>query len=188
MNSSPGNFRPANRNDLRAKRPDTTLYIEKNVRVLKPRRRDRLRKLRLKSEFALLQSQSRWVHLGQLGKCWQIFLELKKKEKGKEKEIPCLVFASSTKRRQPQNMKLGNLTSYSRVVTAKRCSRKYVKSCCFANLILLLFWRSRCRCRRHWISLLIIDNAGGVSWSTPEKYNTCTFHRVLWNGSVDVYM
>ena len=47
--------------------------------------------------------------------------------------------------------------------------------------------RSRCRLRRRWLS----NNwqcGVVVSWSTPEKDNTCAFHRVLWNGSVDVHV
>ena len=69
---------------------------------LEQRRRRRLRKGLLKSEFALLQTFSRLFHLTQFVKCWQIFLELNSKRlyehSGKEKEGHCLVFKSSTKR------------------------------------------------------------------------------------------
>ena len=47
--------------------------------------------------------------------------------------------------------------------------------------------RSRCRLRRRWLS----NNwqcGVVVSWSTPEKDNTCACHRGLWNGSVDVHV
>ena len=63
--------------------------------------RRRLRKRHLKSEFALLQTLSRFFHLVQFVKCWQFFLELNSKilyqSSGKEKETRCLVFTSSTK-------------------------------------------------------------------------------------------
>ena len=72
------------------------------IRELKQRRRRRLRKRHLKSEFALPQTLSRLFHLVYFVKCWQMFLELNSKglyqSSGKEKESCCLVFPSSTKR------------------------------------------------------------------------------------------
>ena len=146
---------------------------QKNIKELKQRRRWRrwLRKLLLKSEFALLQSQSCLVNLGQLVKCWQFFsLYLNSKRRyqssGNEKESRCLVFVSPTKREiRP-----------SRVVLSRGDGKEMYKKV-----------RSRCRLRRRWLS----NNwqcGVVVSWSTPEKDNTCAFHRGLWNGSVDVHV
>ena len=81
-----------------------------------------------------------------------MFLEVNSKglyqSSGKEKESFCLVFPSSTKRER-----------YGRAVTAKKCEKSvmHVQSCCFANLNLLLFYRSLCRRRRrpyknYWLS------------------------------------
>ena len=63
---------------------------------------------------------------------------------GKEKESCCLVFPSSTKR---------EIRHFHVVVVQRRLrnvqkSVMHVQSCCFANLNLLLFFRSRCRRRR----------------------------------------
>ena len=73
---------------------------------LKQRRWWQLRKLHLKSEFALLQTLSRLFHLVQLDKRGHFFLGLNSKtlcwSSAKEKESHCLVLTS----RSPQNMKL----------------------------------------------------------------------------------
>ena len=68
----------------------------------------------------------------------------------KEKEIRCHVFPSSIKR---EIRKLKFHIVASRVVTAKKCTKMYVQSFCFADLNLLLFCRSRCR--RRCLSSLI---------------------------------
>ena len=127
-----------------------------NKRELKQkrRRRLRLRKRHLKSEFALLQTLPRLFQLVQFVKCWQIFLELNSnrlyQSSGKEKEIGCLVFTSSTKRE----------IKHFYVVVVKQRQRNvqksvmHVQSCCFANLILLRPCRSRCRRRRCCLSAL----------------------------------
>ena len=64
------------------------------VRVDKQQRRRRLRKRHLKSEFALLQTLSRLLHLVYFVKCWQMFLELNSKglyqSSGKEKKVVVL--------------------------------------------------------------------------------------------------
>ena len=71
-------------------------------RERKQHRRRRLRKRRLKSEVALLQTLSRLFHIVQFVKCWQFFLELNSRilnrSSGEEKETRCLLFTSSTKR------------------------------------------------------------------------------------------
>ena len=119
-------------------------------RELKQQRRRRLRKRHLKSEFAPLQTLSRLFHLVYFVKCWQMFLELNSKRlyqsSGKEKESFCLVFPSTRKRER-----------YDCAVTAKKCKKSvtHVQSCCFANLNLLLFYRSLCRRRRRCLSSLI---------------------------------
>ena len=104
-------------------------------------------KSHLKSEFALLQTVSRLFQLVQFVKCWQIFLELNSKRlhqsSGKENESRCLAFTSSTKRE----------IRHFHVVVVQRRLRKVQKivmhrQSCFANLNLLLFCYSRCRCRR----------------------------------------
>ena len=111
----------------------------KKIRELKQRRRRRLRKRHLKSEFAPLQTLSRLFHLVYFVKCWQMFLELNSKglyqSSGKEKESCCLVFPSSTKR---------EIRHFHVVVVQRRLrnvqkSLMEVQSCCFANLIYCLF-------------------------------------------------
>ena len=73
-----------------------------DIRELKQQRQRRLRERHLKSEFALLQTLSRLLHLVYFVKCWQMFLELNSKglyqSSGKEKQSCCLAFPSSTKR------------------------------------------------------------------------------------------
>ena len=72
----------------------------------------------------------------------------------KKKESCCLVFPSSTKRE----------IRHFHVVVVQRRQRNvqksvmHVQSCCFANLNLLLFCRSRCRRRRRCLSSLIDEN------------------------------
>ena len=87
-------------------------------------------------------------------RCWQNFLELNSKglykSSGKEKES-CLVFPSSTK---------SEIRHFHIVVVQRRQrnvqkSVMHVQSCCFANIILLLFCRSPCQCRRCCLSFLI---------------------------------
>ena len=68
-----------------------------------------------------------------------------------EKESFCVVFPSSTKR---------EIRHYHVVVVQRRLknvqkSVMHVQSCCFANLNLLLFFRSRRRLRRRCLSTLI---------------------------------
>ena len=104
--------------------------ILSNNGKLKQQRRRRLRKRRLKSEFAPLQTLSR---LFQFVKCCQIFLEFNSKglyqSSGKEKESCCLVFPSSTKR---------EMRHFHVVVVQWRIN-------------LLLLCRSRCRRRRRCV-------------------------------------
>ena len=114
------------------------------IRELKQRRRRRLRKRHLKSEFALPQTLSRLFHLVYFVKCWQMFLELNSKglyqSSGKEKESCCLVFPSSTKR----EMRHFHVVVVQRRLRNVQKSTMQMLSCCFANINLLLFRRPRC--------------------------------------------
>ena len=80
----------------------------KQQRRRRRRRRRRLRKRHLKSEFALLQTLSRLLHLVYFVKCWQMFLELNSKglyqSSGKEKKV--VVLCS----RPRQNVNSGTFT------------------------------------------------------------------------------
>ena len=80
-----------------------TCYLLVVVARVFTQRRGQLRKRHLKSEFALPQTLPRLFHLVEFVKCWQIFLELNSKglhhSSGKEKEICCILFPSSTKRK-----------------------------------------------------------------------------------------
>ena len=110
----------------------------KKIRELNQRRRRRLRKRHLKSEFALPQTLSRSFHLVQFVNSCQTFLELNSKglyqSSGKEKESCCLVFPSSTKR---------EIRHFHVVVVQRRLrnvqkSVMHVQSCCSANLCFFL--------------------------------------------------
>ena len=83
--------------------------------------------------------------------------------KVQEKKKKVVVLCS----RPRQNAKLGNFT-LSRATTAKKCTKSVmpVQSCCFANLNLLLFCRTRCRHRRRCLSSLITI-AEGFTNSCP---------------------
>ena len=82
-----------------------------------------------------------------------IFVELNSeilyRSPGKEKEIRCLVFTSSTKR---------EIRHFHVVVVQwwQKKSLTHVQSCCFANLNLLLFWRSRWHRRHRCLSSLLL--------------------------------
>ena len=81
-----------------------------------------------------------------VGKCFWSWILKDYQSSGKEKESFCLVFPSTRKRER-----------YDCAVTAKKCKKRvtHVQSCCFANLNLLLFYRSLCRRRRRCLSSLI---------------------------------
>ena len=92
------------------------------IRELKQQRRGWQRKRHFTREYALLQTLSSLFHLVQFVKCLQIFLELIMKD--------CIEIEEKNEKvsrlcsRPPQNVKLGTFTWYSRVVTAKKCTRK----------------------------------------------------------------
>ena len=112
-------------------------------RELKQQRRRRLRKRHLKSELALLQTQSRLIHLVQFVKCWQIILEFKSKglycSSRKEKESRCLVstYESSEK---CESGKFHVVVVQWRQRNVQELGVKYGQSCCFANLNLWKVW------------------------------------------------
>jgi len=87
---------------------------------------------RLKSEFALLQTFLRLFHLVYFVKYWQMLLELNSKglyqSSGKEKEICCLVFPSSTKRE----------FNHFHFVFAQRRQRNVQKEWCTWKVVVLL--------------------------------------------------
>ena len=130
-----------------------SVSLDLKVPIREKQRRRRVRKRHSKSEFALLQTLSRLFHLVQFVKFWQMFLELNSKRlyqsSGKGKECRCFVFTSSTKR---------EIRHFHVVVVLRRQrnvqkSVMHVQRCCFANLNLLLYCRSRCRRRRCCLSL-----------------------------------
>ena len=135
-------------------RPVVVVIIIRELKQRRGRRR-RLRKRHLKSQFPLLQTLSRLFHLVQFVKCWHFFLALNSKRlyqsSGKEKESHCLVFTSSTKREirhfHVAVVRWGQRNVQNNVMN--------VQSCCFANLNLLLFCRSRWRRRRRCLSYLL---------------------------------
>ena len=104
----------------------------------KQRQRGRLRKRHLKSQFALLQTLSRFFHLVEFVKCWQLFLEWNSKGQyqspGKEKES-YLVFTSSTKR----EIRHFHVVVVQRRLTNAQKSVIYVHSCCFAYSMYCFF-------------------------------------------------
>ena len=112
-----------------------------NLRELEQQRRQQERHVKK----GIRETLSRLFHLIQFLKYWQ---ELNSKRlcrsSWKEKESRCLVFASFIER---ETRKFHVVVQWRQRNVQK--SVMHVQSCCFANLNLLLFWRSRCR-RRHW--------------------------------------
>ena len=110
----------------------------KKMRELKQRRRRRLRKRHLKSEFALPQTLSRSFHLVQFVNSCQTFLELNSKglyqSSGKEKESSRRMFPSSTKR----EIRHFHVVAVQRRLRNVQKSVMHVQSCCSANLCFFL--------------------------------------------------
>ena len=96
---------------------------------------------------------SRLFQLIQFVKCWQILLELDSKRlyesSGKEKESRCLEFTSSTK----QEIRHFHVVVVQWRQRNVQISLMHVQSCCFVNLNLSLFCRSRCPRSRRWLKL-----------------------------------
>ena len=101
---------------------------------------------------------------------------------GKEKEVCCCVFPSSTKRE----------IRHFHVVVVQRRQKNLQKSVmhvqsCFANIILLLFCRSRCLRRRRCLGSLIgtlrSDDATAAKKASPSKMNlrSCCLYRDHFN-------
>ena len=111
------------------------------IRSSSNNRRRRLRKRHLKSKVALLQTISSLVHLVQLLKCWQLFLELNSKRlyqsSGKEKETRCLVFPPSSTKREMRHF---HVVVVQRRLRNVQKSVMHVQSRCFVNLNQLLFF------------------------------------------------
>ena len=103
-------------------------------------------KTSLKSEFGLLQTLQRLLHLVQFVKYWSIFLWLNSKwlyrSSGKEEKSRCLVFNSSTKRKMRHFHVVVVHWRQRNFCTKKRDARAKLL---FACLILSLFCRCRCQ-------------------------------------------
>jgi len=125
-------------------------YIRESSVKQQRRRRRRKRHLQVNLRcFKLYRAYSISSNIG------NFFLELISRglyqSSGTENESCCLVFPSSTNRE----------IRHVHVVVVQRRQRNvqksvmHVQSCCFANLNLLLFCRSRCRRRRRCLSSLL---------------------------------
>ena len=129
--------------------PSSDLKVP-STELLKQQLRRRLQKRQLNwGKVALLQTWSRLFHLVQFVKFWQFFLELNLKRlnrssgKGKGKENRCLAAFLFLSR-----LKLGMSCSDGKDRNVQKKKKvMHVQSCCFANLNLLLFRRSRYRLR-----------------------------------------
>ena len=62
--------------------------------------------------------------------------------------------------RPPKNVKLGRRA---RTTTGNKCTKRHVQSCCFANLNLLMFCRSRCRRASRLLKLPSILNKSKIT-------------------------
>ena len=102
---------------------------------------------------------------------------------GKEKEICCLLFPSSTKRK----IRKFHVVDVQRLQRNVQKSLIHVQSSCFACLNLLLFCRSRCR-RPRQTPCYHTTTAGlrvlRASWSKILKVNRDSFHRILLTSGV----
>ena len=115
------------------------------------------------------------------------FLELNSKGlydcSRKEKESCCLVFPSSTKR---------EIRHFHVVVVQRRLRNvqkrlMHVWSCCFANINLLLFCRSRCpRCHRCLSSLLFYFHARRILWTGSTNWTSKIPHQKAFIYVIDV--
>ena len=126
-----------------------------------------------------------YIHLDHFVKFWQFFVELNSKRlyqsSGKEKGSRCLVFASSTKREIRQ--------FHVEVVRWRQRNVQksvvHVQSCCFANLNLLLFCRSRWprRCRRCCVSFVLTNNQETfLSYKkTKQRFHWRNFEDAAWH-------
>ena len=124
-----------------------------------------------------------YIHLDHFVKCGQFFVELNFKRlyrsSGKEKGSRCLVFASSTKR---------EIRHFHVVVVRWRQrsvqkSVMHVQSCCFADLNLLLFCRSRWRrrCRRCCLSFVLTNNQDFYPIKKEPRFHWRNFQDAAWH-------
>ena len=101
----------------------------------------------------------------------------------KEKESCCLVFPSSTKR---------EIRHFHVVVVQRRLRNvqkrlMHVWSCCFANINLLPFCRSRCpRCHRCLSSLLFYFHARRILWTGSTNWTSKITHQKAFIYVIDV--
>ena len=123
---------------------------------VKQRRRRRLRKRHLEVNLRFFKFSRAYSISSNIGNFfWELSSRGLYQSSGKEKESCCLVFPSSTKRE----------IRHFHVVVVQRRQRNvqksvmHVQSCCFANLNLLLFCRSRWRRRRRCLVKLPIGQS-----------------------------
>ena len=134
---------------------------------------------------------SRLFQLIQFVKCWQILLELNSKRlyesSGKERERRCLEFTSSTK----QEIRHFHVVVVQWRQRNVQISLMHVQSCCFANLNLSLFCRSRCRGSRRWLKLpnLTVHEPDITLRQTPSavfESPDCTTSFFYWKLSLSI--
>ena len=148
-----------------------TFSVSKNIRELKEKRRRRLRKRHLKSEFSLLQTLSRLFQLTHsslnVGKSFWSWILKHYQSSRKDKESR-LVFTSS-KKREIRHFHVVVVQWRQRNVQK---SVMHVQSCCFVNLNLLLLCSSRCRCRRRCLSSLMSQAGTSIAVRTTDLGET----------------
>ena len=124
-------------------------------------------------------------------KCWQILLELNSKRlyesSGKERERRCLEFTSSTK----QEIRHFHVVVVQWRQRNVQISLMHVQSCCFANLNLSLFCRSRCRRSRRLLKLrnLTVHEPDITLRQTPSavfESPDCTTSFFYWKLSLSI--
>ena len=110
---------------------------------------------------------------------WELSSEGLYQSSRKEKESCCPVFSSSTKRE----------IRHFHVVVVQRRQRNvqksvmHVQSCCFVNLDLLLYCRSRCRHRRRSLSSLALNSDALHSRHFQLSFPTFTWYEGDCNGT-----
>ena len=151
--------------------------------LFKQQGRRRLRKRHFKSEFALPQTLSRLFHItcisfnsSKVSKFfWSWILKDGIKVQEKKKQSCCRVYPSSTKR---------EIRHFHVVVVQLRQNKEMNKKawcCCFANINLLLFWRSRCLCRCRPIM------SSTMSWSCHRNLGPVHSYPGIFDTELDVY-
>ena len=129
-------------------------------------------KIHLRSKFALHRCYSISFNLSHVGEIFRIESERTVSEFRKDKETFCFVFTYSVKR--AHEISKFHVAVVQRWLKNVQKSVMHVQSCCFANINLLLFCRSRCLYRLCCLSTLLL-------WS--EKFYTM----VTWRHASPLY-